>query len=455
MKNDNSQLGYEKIGRLIRRFSIPCVISMLVNSLYNIVDQIFIGRGVGYLGNGATNVVFPLVITCLAFALMIGDGTSALFSIKLGEDDIEGARKAVGNGIVLSSILSIGLCLFALINLPLLLKLFGCTSALKKYALTYGYIITLGIPFMIVGTSLNSIIRADGSPKYSMISMVSGALLNVILDPIFIFVFHMGVAGAAFATIISQIVTFILNILYIKKFKSISITKDVYKLDKSIVNKIFQVGVSSFIIQISLVIVFSVENNLLGKYGELTKFGSEIPITVFGIVLKINQILNSIIIGIAVGSQPIIGYNYGAKNYKRVMKTFKYVISLSIFISLIFFVIFQVFPEELISIFGKGNQLYMEFACLSFRIFLFMCISSGIQIPSSVFFQSIGKSFKSAIITLSRQILILVPILFIFSKMFGLMGILYSGPVAEGLALILVITLLVFELKQNKYRTKL
>lgn len=455
MKNDNSQLGYEKIGRLIRRFSIPCVISMLVNSLYNIVDQIFIGRGVGYLGNGATNVVFPLVITCLAFALMIGDGTSALFSIKLGEDDIEGARKAVGNGIVLSSVLSIGLCLFALINLPLLLKLFGCTSALKKYALTYGYIITLGIPFMIVGTSLNSIIRADGSPKYSMISMVSGALLNVILDPIFIFVFHMGVAGAAFATIISQIVTFILNILYIKKFKSISITKDVYKLDKSIVNKIFQVGVSSFIIQISLVIVFSVENNLLGKYGELTKFGSEIPITVFGIVLKINQILNSIIIGIAVGSQPIIGYNYGAKNYKRVMKTFKYVISLSIFISLIFFVIFQVFPEELISIFGKGNQLYMEFACLSFRIFLFMCISSGIQIPSSVFFQSIGKSFKSAIITLSRQILILVPILFIFSKMFGLMGILYSGPVAEGLALILVITLLVFELKQNKYRTKL
>lgn len=313
MEKEENILGKEKIGKLIRKFSVPCIISLLVNSLYNIVDQIFIGWGVGYLGNGATNIVFPLTMVCLAFALMFGDGTSAYLSLRLGEKKEKEAGKGVGNGIAISIIVAILLCAITLIFLPQLLNLFGCTEALRTYAITYGYIIGIGLPFMMVGTTLNSIIRADGNPKYAMTSMVLGAVLNIILDPIFIFVFKMGVEGAAIATVISQIVTFAMNIIYIKKFKSVKIGKEEFKLKLNVLQKVSTLGISSFITQISIVLVIAVENNLLGKYGANSKFGSEIPITVFGIVMKISQILNSIIIGIAAGSQPILGYNYGAR----------------------------------------------------------------------------------------------------------------------------------------------
>lgn len=313
LEKEENILGKEKIGKLIRKFSVPCIISLLVNSLYNIVDQIFIGWGVGYLGNGATNIVFPLTMVCLAFALMFGDGTSAYLSLRLGEKKEKEAGKGVGNGIAISIIVAILLCAITLIFLPQLLNLFGCTEALRTYAIAYGYIIGIGLPFMMVGTTLNSIIRADGNPKYAMTSMVIGAVLNIILDPIFIFVFKMGVEGAAIATVISQIVTFAMNIIYIKKFKSVKIGKEEFKLKLNVLQKVSTLGISSFITQISIVLVIAVENNLLGKYGANSKFGSEIPITVFGIVMKISQILNSIIIGIAAGSQPILGYNYGAR----------------------------------------------------------------------------------------------------------------------------------------------
>ena len=313
MEKEENILGKEKIGKLIRKFSVPCIISLLVNSLYNIVDQIFIGWGVGYLGNGATNIVFPLTMVCLSFSLMFGDGSSAYLSLRLGEKKEKEASKGVGNGIAISIIVAILLCAVTLIFLPQLLNLFGCTEALRTYAITYGYIIGIGLPFMMIGTTLNSIIRADGNPKYAMTSMVLGAVLNIILDPIFIFVFKMGVEGAAIATVISQIVTFAMNIIYIKKFKSVKIGKEEFKLKLNVLQKVSTLGISSFITQISIVLVIAVENNLLGKYGANSKFGSEIPITVFGIVMKISQILNSIIIGIAAGSQPILGYNYGAR----------------------------------------------------------------------------------------------------------------------------------------------
>ena len=224
MEQEENILGTEKVGKLIRAFSIPCIISMLVNSLYNIVDQIFIGQGVGYLGNGATNVVFPLVMIGLAFSLMFGDGASAYLSLKLGEKKKKEAEQGIGNGIVISSIVSVLFSVITLIFLQQFLTIFGCTDNLRELATTYGMIIAIGFPFSMIGTTLNSIIRADGSPKYAMTSMVAGAVLNTILDPIFIFVFHKGVAGAAIATVISQILTFILNVIYIKKFKSIKIT---------------------------------------------------------------------------------------------------------------------------------------------------------------------------------------------------------------------------------------
>lgn len=450
MEKEENILGKEKIGKLMIKFSIPCIISMLVNSLYNIVDQIFIGRGVGYLGNGATNVVFPLVIVGLAIALMIGDGSSAYLSLKLGEKKEKEAAKGVANGILLSIIFSIILCLGSLIFLPQLLNLFGCTDALREYALTYGYIIVLGLPFSIIGTVLNGLIRADGSPKYAMTSMVSGAILNIILDPIFIFVLHKGVEGAAVATVMSQILTFVLNILYIKKFKSIKLTKDMVKVESKVSLKVLSLGISSFITEMSFVLVMSIENNLLGKYGAATQYGSEIPITVLGIVMKISQILNSIIIGISVGAQPIIGYNYGAQNFDRVRKTLKTVLLSSVTVSTVALILFQTIPDKLILLFGSGDENYIKFACLAFRIYLMLCICNGIQIPSGIFFQAIGKSVKSAILSSTRQILFLIPALIIFGKIFGLMGILYSGPVADGLAFLISVSLLVIEVRNLK-----
>ena len=454
MEVEENILGKEKIGKLMRKFSIPCIISMLVNSLYNIVDQIFIGWGVGYLGNGATNIVFPLNMICLAFALMIGDGTSAYLSLKLGEKKKDEAKRGVANGILTSILISIVFFVVILALLPQLLNLFGCTEALRSYALDYGFIIATGLPFMMVGTTLNSIIRADGSPKYSMVSMVSGALLNTILDPIFIFVFNMGVKGAAIATIVSQVLTFILNICYIKRFKSVKLDEKDFKLNGKAVGKLLSLGISSFITQMSIVFVMAVENNMLKKCGANSNFGSEIPITVLGIVMKISQILNSIILGIAVGAQPIIGYNYGAGKNDRVKETLKKVLGLSIIVSTIGFILFQTIPDKLIAIFGSGDEKYIEFACLAFRTYLMLCIFNGVQIPSGIFFQAIGKSVISAILSVSRQIVLLIPAMIILGNIFGVHGVLSAGPIADGIAFMIALILIIREVRKLGKRSQ-
>lgn len=441
-------LGKEKIGKLLVKFAVPCIISLIVNALYNIVDQVFIGWGVGYLGNGATNVVFPITVICLAFSLMFGDGSASYLSLKLGEKKKEDAQKGVCNGIFAAVCISILLCIIVLVFLPLLINIFGSTDALRDYALKYGYIISIGIPFMMVATTLNSIIRSDGSPKYAMTSMIVGAVLNIILDPIAIFVFKLGVEGAALATIISQFVTFLMNVLYIRKFKTIKATKESFKPKFKVIKTVAMLGISSFITQMAIVIVITVQNTLFNLYAGESKFGADIPITVLGIVMKINMILTSIIIGIAAGSQPIVGYNYGAKKYDRVKKTIKTVLFLSFCVSITAFILFQTIPEQLIGLFGSGDELYNEFACLTFRIFLMLTIFNGIQISAGIFFQAIGKPSKSAFLTLSRQILFFSVSAIILSKMYGVMGVLYAGPVADGLAFLVAATLLLIELKK-------
>ena len=445
-----SELGTEKISKLLKKFAVPCIISLVVNALYNIVDQIFIGWGVNYLGNGATNIVFPIVVICLAFSLMFGDGTSAYLSLKLGEKKNKEAEKGVANGILTATIISVLLGIVTLAFLPQLLNLFGCTDALREYATSYGYVIAIGIPFMMIGTTLNSIIRADGSPKYAMVSMIAGAVLNIMLDPIFIFDWglNMGVAGAALATIISQFVTFIINVLYIRKFKTIKLTKQSFKPNLKIAKTVSMFGISSFITQMSIVVVIAVQNTLFKTYGAESIYGSEIPLTVIGIVMKINQILSSIIIGISAGSQPIVGYNYGARKFDRVKQTLKIVLGLSVIVSGIAFILFQTIPEKLIGIFGSGDELYNEFACLTFRIFLMLTIFNGIQISSGIFFQAIGKPSKSAFLTLSRQILFFIPGAIILSKTFNVMGVLYAGPVSDGLAFIISVILLTLEIRK-------
>lgn len=436
----------ESIGKLITKFSIPCIISLLVNSLYNIVDQIFIGRGVGYLGNGATNVVFPITIIALAFALLIGDGCASFLSLKLGEKQVKSAAKGVGNSIVMLIAIGIVFLFVGVLFMDQIITVFGCTDLIRPYALDYGIIIAIGLPFMIIGTGLNSIIRADGSPQFAMITMLVGAALNTILDPIFIFTFDMGVKGAAIATIIGQIASFILCIAYIKRFKSFKFNKGLLKIDYKICRVILSFGISSFITQIAITVVMGVTNNMLTIYGAQSVYGSEIPLTALGIVMKVNQILISILVGIAVGTQPIIGYNYGAKKYERVKKSLLISIILATIVSIVGFIMFYFFPQPIINLFGAEEGLYNEFAIKCFKTFLMLCVFNGFQTVAGIFFQALGKPVKSAVISLSRQIVFLVPAAIILPRFLGVEGVLWAGPLADGLAFLLAVIYIYLEI---------
>ena len=440
----------EPIGRLIAKFSIPCVISLLVNSLYNIVDQIFIGWGVGYLGNGATNIVFPITIVALSLSLMIGDGGAAYLSLKLGEGDLESAKKGVGNAIVLVTVVSILLAAVFLIGINPILDLFGATDVLRPYALQYGTIIGLGLPFMMIPGAINSMIRADGSPKYAMFSMALGAVINTIFDPVLIFVFHMGVQGAAIATVIGQVASFVFSVIYLPRFKTLRFDLGSFRLQPRTCVRIASFGISSFITQFAITIVMALTNNLLASYGAQSVYGSEIPLTATGIVMKVNQILISILVGIAVGTQPIIGYNYGAKNYLRVKKALDIAFVISEIISIAAFLIFQFTPMTIVSLFGSEEGLYNKFVVMAFRIFLLLCPFTGFQTVVSVYLQAVGKPIKSAILSLARQIIFFVPAALILPRFLGVAGVLWTGPVADGLAFLLSLGLLIYERSQLK-----
>ncbi len=441
----------KKVGKLLLKFAIPCVISMLVNSIYNIVDQIFIGHieGVGYLCNAATNVVFPMVVIGTALSLLIGDGAASFLSLNLGEKDFKEAKKGIGNAIMFTLLIAFFLFLVFGCNLSFFLDLFGSTEIVKSYAMDYGRIIVLGLPFMIISTSLNSIIRADGSPRYAMVSMLVGAIFNLIFDPICIFALHMGIKGAALATIVGQLISALISLLYLRKFRSISLERQDFLLSKKIF-KVLSYGVSSLITQLTIVAVIIFNNNLLVKYGALSKYGADIPLSVFGIVMKITQIFTSIIVGIAVGSQPIVGYNYGAKRFDLVKETFKKVILINMSIGVIAVLCFQLFPDKLIAIFGSGNALYNEFAVLCFRTFLILTCLNSFQISAGIFFQSLGKPIKASICSISRQIVFLIPAGLCLGSLFGIHGVLWSGPVADGLAFLLSLLLFIYELKHLK-----
>ena len=452
-KNENP-LGTEKISKLIKQFAIPCIISLLVSSLYNIVDQIFIGQGVGYLGNAATNIVFPFTVITMAFSLMIGDGGAAFLSLSLGKNDKEGASKGVSNAIILSGILGIFFLIIGIVFKKGLLKIFGVTDASYEYAETYMTFITLGMPFYIFTSSMNSMIRADGSPKYSMVTMLIGAILNMILDPIAIFALDMGVKGAAIATIIGQIASGIMSILYIRKFKSIKINRESLKLDLKYVKKICSLGVSSFITQMAITVVIIAMNQTLGKYGASSKYGSEIPLSALGIVMKVNQIVNSIVIGLAAGAQPIIGFNFGAKKYDRVLKTYGFAVKVGLGITFVGTLIFQLCPQVVINLFGQENELYNEFAKLCFRVYLMFIMLNSFQITSGIFFQAIGNPVKAALLSLSRQIAFFIPLLLILPRFFGLNGAIYAGPTSDFLAAVLAVTFAVREVRKIKALSK-
>ncbi len=458
MDHENAEtknpFGVEPIGRLILKFAIPSVIALLVNSLYNIVDQIFIGWGVGYLGNGATNIVFPITIVALALAMMIGNGGAAFLSLKLGEGEIEDARKGVGNAVTLVTVVSLVLTLVFLVGIDPILTLFGATDVLRPYALGYGVIIGIGLPFMMISAAINSMIRADGSPKYAMASMVIGALINVILDPVFIFIFHMGVRGAAIATVVGQVASFVVSVVYLPRFKTVRLSAITFRLKRKTCGNIVTFGLSSFITQFAITIVMALTNNLLAVYGASSVYGAEIPLTATGIVMKVNQILIAILLGIATGTQPIIGFNYGAKNYHRVKQALEISLIVSEIISVLAFLLFQFAPMSVVNLFGSEEGLYNEFAVKAFRIFLMLCPLTGFQTMAAVYLQAVGKPVKSAILSLARQIIFFVPAALILPLFLGVDGVLWTGPVADGLAFILSLVLLGYERNHLKREHK-
>lgn len=450
MIEHENPLGYEKISKLLRSFAIPSIIAMVVSSLYNIVDQIFIGQGVGYLGNAATNVSYPLTTICLAIALLIGIGSASRFSLHLGADEKDDAIKAVGNGISMMVVFGIIYAIIIEIFMEFLLTVFGATPEIMPYAKEYTRIIALGMPFLIVTNGMSNLARADGSPKYSMTCMLIGAVINTILDPIFIFVFQLGVSGAAWATIIGQFCSYIAAILYIRKFKSVEINIKQIRLIPRECAKTASLGMSNSLNQIAITFVQIVLNNSLTYYGADSVYGMEIPLAACGIVMKTNGILLAFIIGISQGSQPIIGFNYGAKQYDRVRQTYKLAIGANLVISAIGFILFQFFPYQIISVFGTGDQLYFEFAVRFMRIFLFMVLANGVQLISSNFFSAIGKPIKGLVLSMTRQVIFLIPLILILPLFMGLDGILFAAPAADTIAFITTVILVRRELGQMK-----
>ena len=446
----DNPLGYKSIPSLLRGFAIPSIIAMLVSSLYNIVDQIFIGQGVGYLGNAATNVAYPLTTICLAIALLIGIGSASRFSLHLGAGEKDIAQRVVGNGICMMVVFGVIYALLVEIFMQPLLTAFGATPDVMPYAETYSRIVALGMPFLIVTNGMSNLARADGSPKYSMVCMLIGAVINTILDPVFIFIFHLGVAGAAWATIIGQFFSFIFALLYIRKFKNITLTRKDIGLSAKECLQTASLGMSNSLNQVAITFVQIVLNNSLTYYGAMSVYGKEIPLAACGIVMKTNAILLAVIIGISQGSQPIIGFNYGARQYDRVRKTYKLAITANLCISAIGFILFQFFPYQIISLFGTGDAAYFEFSVRFMRIFLFMVIFNGVQLISSNFFAAIGKPLKGLLLSMTRQVIFLIPLVLILPLFFGLDGILFAGPAADSIAFIVTFCLIAREMKKMK-----
>lgn len=422
----------------------------MVASLYNIVDQIFIGRGIGINGNAATNVAFPLTTICVSISLFLGLGGASIYSISLGQGNKKKAADMIGNTIVLAIVFSLIFSIVVRVFVKKFMIMFGATQEVLQYAIDYTSITSIGfIPF-VFSTVMSHIIRADGSPKYSMFSVLIGAAVNIILDPIFIFKFNMGISGAALATIIGQFISFFITLRYVFKFKNITFNRYSFNLYSENVLKIFSLGASGGINQFSMMIVQITMNNVLSYYGALSIYGGNIPLAVSGIIAKINMLIMAFIIGSGQGSQPIIGFNYGAKNYDRVIETYKLTASITTIVALISFLIFQIFPRQVVSIFGDGSELYFQFAERYMRVYMALMIVNGIQPVSGTFFTSIGKAFKGAFIAMTRQLLFLLPLIIILPRIFGIDGIMYAGPIADGIALIVTIIFVSLEIKKIK-----
>lgn len=446
-QNTLNPLATDRIGKLLSQYAIPSIISLLIGSLYNIVDQIFVGNGVGYLGNCATSIVFPLTVIGLAVALLIGDGTAAYLSLCQGRNQTEHFHVCLGNGLLLGTALSIIYMIFFFLFTDSILTTFGATEVTLPYAREYSRVIFMGMPFYVISNLLSGVIRADGSPQISMLAMATGAIFNVIFDPIFIFGFHMGVLGAAIATILGQILSCAIAVFYLLKSKSFRLKLKSFLPKFGAVTQVLPLGISSFLTQAAIVLTSGVSNMLLVKYGVDSVYGSDIPVAVMGIVMKVFAIVISIAIGLAVGAQPIIGFNYSAGNYKRVRDTFKLTTILTVTVAIVATIIFEFFPHILIRIFGNEGENYIAFAVLCFRIYLCLILFTCFQKIAGVFLQAIGKPIQSIIVSISRDLLFLLPAMIILSSLWGITGLLWAAPLADLLAFIVTFIFITLQMK--------
>ena len=438
----NHVLQQEKVGKLMVKYAVPCIISLLVAALYNIVDQIFIGWGVGAEGNGATNIVFPLTVLVLAVATMIGDGACSYVSICLGRRDQEGAHRSVGNAIALSVVSGVVLMVLYLVFQSGLLRLFGANGTVSEqtrtYAGEYYFYLALGVPVYLFGQAMNPIIRSDGSPRFAMAATLAGAVANVILDPIAIFILGWGVKGAAIATVAGQILTAALSLGYLFHMKSVRLCRKSFRLG-SVTGQFLPLGFTSFLSQFSLVLAMAVINNMITQYGAKSIYGADIAIAVQGIVMKFFQIVISIVVGMAAGCIPVVGYNFGASLYGRCRELMRKLLLAEAAVGAAALVLFEAIPVQLISLFGTNNSpLYFDFARLAFRIYLCMMILDCVNKAAFIFLQSLGRAAASTLLSLTREVILAVPLAILLpavcSHLFGpengIYGVLVSMPCA-------------------------
>lgn len=456
MKNRKNQLGEERIHKLLGQFAVPSIIAMLVSSLYNIVDQFFIGRSVGELGNAATNICFPLSISCTAFALLFGIGGAAAFNIAMGRgqhDPEEQDKAAFFMGNAITMLFGMGIILWVLTQLFLtsLLRFFGSPDNVLEYAKVYTRISSFGFPFFILGIGGGHLLRADGSPQYTMICNITGAIVNTLLDALFVFILGWGMAGAAYATIIGQIVSAGMVAFFLSRCKTIRLKKRHFILKLGYVKRVTSLGAAPFSNQLAMMVVQVVMNKSLKYYGSLSIYGEAIPIACVGIISKVNMLYMSFIIGISQGLQPIVSFNYGSEQYKRVKRAYLLAATYGLGISTLAFLLFQGAPRQIISIFGNGSNQYYEFATKYFKVFLFFTIINFIQPITSNFYTAIGKPIGGIFLSLTRQIIFLLPLIVIIPRFIGIDGIMYAGPIADLMAAVVCLIMVVREFTKKKY----
>lgn len=447
MKKNSNILGTEKVGKLMLNFAIPSIIAMLVSALYNIVDQFFIGQAVGQLGNAATNIAFPLSMLCTALSLTFGIGGASCFNLSMGRGNVDKAGYYIGNSVTMLVSCGIVIMIIAELFLPSLLILFGSPADVIPYAKTYVRITAIGFPFLLLTTGGGHLIRADGSPRMSMMCNLSGAIINTVLDALFVLILNWGMAGAAAATIIGQFVSGTIALLYMKGFKTVKLTRNMFIPKAVHLIQIIKLGIASCFNQLSMMIVQITLNNSFKYYGAISSYGESIPIACAGISMKVAMLFFAVIIGIAQGSQPIESYNYGAKQYNRVKRAYKLAIISSGIISMVSFITFQLAPEYIMIMFGINSPEGLEFGCKFLRINLFFTCINFLQPVSATFFTSIGKAYKGMFLSLTRQFLFLLPLILLLPLIAQIDGLLFAGPIADLMAFFVTLVFVILEFK--------